>query len=56
MPCAASRDADSSILPDGVGNGRSAKLPIWYTGRAQPFATEQPSRRREQLRDGRNLL
>jgi hypothetical protein len=25
-------------------------------GRAQPFATEQPSRRREQLRDGRNLL
>ena len=25
-------------------------------GRTQAFATEQPSRRREQLRDGRNLL
>jgi hypothetical protein len=50
---AATGDPVDDLVRAAIGRAvDSAATP----GRTQAFATEQPARRREQLRDGRNLL
>ena len=52
-PPSASEDPVEALVRSAIGRAvDSATAP----GRPQPFATERPSRRREQLRDGRNVL